>query len=122
MLRRKRRQSTHLLRAGQRTQVFKSETSASFVRFRAMTLKGDPDGRVDLETGDPSSPKAEVRELAAENLFEDQDVLSISVVPVHDTAITFAGPEEKGSFFYLFIGFLFVIGATAWTALEFIGG
>ena len=121
MLRRKRRQSTHLLRAGQRTQVFKSDEGATFVRFNAMTLKGDPEGRVDFETGDPAEPERHTRDLSAENLFQEMDVLNISVVPVHDTAITFVPPDQKGSFFYLFIGFAFVLGATIWTAKEFLG-
>lgn len=122
MRRRQRRPGTHLLRAGERTQVFKSETGADFVRFRAMTLKGKPEGRIDVETGEPSAPTHDTRDLKDENLFEGQSVLNISVVPVNDTAITFAPREQSGSIFYLLIGFAFVAGATLWTTLEFFGG
>ena len=121
MLRRRRRQSTHLLRAGQRAQVFQSDVGAAFVRFRAQVLQGEPQGRIDYETGDPTRPAKHSAPLGADNLFEDIDVLNISVVPTQDTAITFAPPEQGGSFFYLFIGFLFVLGATVWTAKEFLG-
>ena len=121
MLRRKRRQSTHLLRAGQRANVFQSDEPTAFVRFRAQVLQGTPEGRVDIETGDPENPQMHCRDLATENLFEDSDVLKISVVPTYDTAITFAPPEQRGSFFYLLVGFVFIVGATVWTAKDFLG-
>ena len=122
MRRRQRRPGTHLLRAGERTQVFKSDTGVPQVRFRAMTLKGKPEGRVDIETGDPSEPTPETRDLAAENLIDQSPVLSISVVPVNDTAITFVGQEQKNSIAMLLLGIIVVAGATVWTALEFFGG
>ena len=121
MLRRKRRQSTHLLRAGQRANVFQSDEPAPFVRFRAQVLQGEPAGRIDYETGDPANPQKHAADLGVENLFEGVGVLKISVVPTHDTAITFQPPEQGGSFFYLLVGFLFVLGATVWTARDFLG-
>lgn len=123
MLRRKRRAGTHLLRAGERTQVFQSETGVPFARFRAMTLKGEPVGRIDFETGDPAEPRAHSDALCAENLIENGPILKISIVPEHDTAITFVQRDDsKGSVFYMVLGFAFICVATAWTAWDFMGG
>lgn len=123
MRRRQRRAGTYLLRAGERTLVFQSETGAPFARFRAMTLKGEPCGRIDYETGDLASPSTHTEVLAAENVIETGPILKISIVPEHDTAITFVPKvDRKGSALYLVLGFVFICVATFWTAWDFFGG
>lgn len=123
MRRRQRRAHTHLLRAGERTEVFKSEDGAPYARFRAMTLKGEPAGRIDYETGEASTPVAHTTSLAPENVIELGPILRISIVPEHDTAITFVPKgDPKTSPIYMILGFVLVCIATAWTAWDFIGG
>ena len=121
MRRRLRRPATQLLRAGHRARIFASEEGVQSLRFRAATLKGNPAGRVEVETGPGGTAAQRVFKLHPDNTFEDTDIRAVSIVPEHDTAITFVPAETKGSLFYLIVGAVFVAGATLWTFWEAMG-
>ena len=121
-MRRRRRPATHFLRAGHRARIFASDEGVPFLRFRAATLKGDPAGRIEIETGDTGQAAQQVFQLRPDNRFENADIRAVSIVPEHDTAITFVPAETKGFLFYLIVGAAFVAGATLWTLWEAVGG
>ena len=122
MRRRLRRPATQFLRAGHRARIFASDEGVQSLRFRAATLKGDPVGRVEVETFAGGTAAQQVFQLGADNAFQDTSIRAVSIVPEHDTAITFEAGESKGSMFYLIVGAAFVIGATVWTLWEAMGG
>lgn len=122
MRRRPRRPATQLLRAGHRTKIFASEEGVQTLNFRAVTLKGVPSGRIEVETGQPGGSSQQIVQLSPDNQIQDACIRAVSIVPEHDTAISFEPPETKSSVFYLVIGAAFVVGATMWTLWEAMGG
>lgn len=122
MRRRLRRPATQLLRAGKRAQIFASEDGVQSLSFRATTLKERPAGRVEIDTGETGARGQQVHQLGVENTFQNMCIRAVSIVPVHDTAITIEPAESKTSVFYLIVGAAFVVGATLWTLWEAMGG
>ncbi|MEM7422365.1 MAG: hypothetical protein AAF334_01510 [Pseudomonadota bacterium] len=92
------------------------------VRFRAMVLHGQPAGRIEIERERNGHAVSEVLALDTEHLIDGADLVSISLIPERDTAITFLPTIERRSVLVFALGMVLVIGATVWTALDFIGG
>lgn len=117
-MRRRRAPTTQLARAGERTRILISDSPLPQVRFQATTLGGTPAGRIEIETLNGSR----TAELEAENLLDTTGLISLSVVPRTDTAITFKTVDRPTNLPLAIAGGVLLIGAVAWTAFDFLGG
>ena len=121
MLRRARRNRVQLLRAGERSHVLIADTEVPLVRFRAQCLQGEPAGTVEVKSGNAESPNTRTFPLHVENIIDASGLVSVSIVPDQDTAITFTSEAQHTSIMMTLLGAIFVVGATLWTAWEFLG-
>ena len=119
MRRIRRAPGTQLARAGERTTILRVDKPVPQVRFRATTLKGSPEGRIEIDTGQ-TLPRSE--RLAPENHVPGDGLVSLSIVPEHDTAITFLPTERPGNTPALLGGMALMVGAIGWTMFEFLAG
>ena len=118
MRRRRRAPTTQLARAGERTRILVSDSPLPEARFKASTLDGTPKGRIEIETVDGTR----TAELNPDNRLDTSGLISLSVVPQADTAITFV-PVDRPANLPMAIGAgLLMLGAIAWTAYDFLGG
>ena len=118
MRRRRRAPTTQLARAGERTRILISDSPLAEVRFRASTLNGTPEGRIDIETVDGTRTAA----LTQDNLLDTTGLISLSVVPQSDTAITFVPTDRPANAPMAIAAGIVMLGAIAWTAYETLGG
>ena len=117
MRRRRRAPTTQLARAGERTQILIGDAPLAQARFTAQVFDGTPRGRIDLET--VHGPRT--AELTDDNLLDTDGLISLSVVPEQDTAISFRPIERPSNPLIFVTGAALVLGAAAWTAYEFLG-
>ena len=75
-------------------------------------------GRIDIETLDGTR----AAELQAENLLDTTGLISLSVVPDSDTAITFKTIDRPSNLPLAIVGGVLLLGAIAWTAYDLVGG
>lgn len=116
--RRHRTPGTQLARAGERTRLLIGDSPLSEVRFKASTLTGTPSGRLDIETVNGTRSEG----LTTENELDITGLISLSVVPEADTAITFLPPKRPANPVLAITGGAMLLGAVAWTALDLMGG
>ena len=117
MRRRQRAPTTQLARAGERTRILISDSPIAEVKFKATCLTGDPTGTVHLETVDGGRTEP----LAADNRLNTDGLISMSVVPEADTAITFQPPDRPSNPVVVALGALFLTGALLWTGWDLLG-
>lgn len=116
--RRQRAPTTQLARAGERTRILISDSPLPEVRFRATTLNGTPEGRIEIETveGTRTAP------LTPDNVLDTSGLISLSVVPASDTAISFAPVQRPANLPLALMGGAALLVAVGWTAWDFLGG
>ncbi|MEM1300204.1 MAG: hypothetical protein AAGH68_13105 [Pseudomonadota bacterium] len=116
-MRRRRAPTTQLARAGERTRLLVSDGEIAEVKFKATCLSGTPAGTVHLETVDGmrSAP------LGPDNRLDTAGLISMSVVPEADTAITFQPPDRPSNPLAVLLGAVFLFGALAWTGWGLLG-
>ncbi len=103
---------TQLARAGERTKLLIGDGHVPKVRFRATTLAGQPQGEVSVETVDGTR----IADLGQENLLDTEGLISLSVVPEADTAITFVPVERPSNPLFFVVGSIVTAAAIGWTA------
>jgi hypothetical protein len=108
---------TQLARAGERTKLLIGDTLVPQVRFKATTLQGAPQGSVSIETVHGTRTE----DLHAENLLETDGLISLSVVPKTDTAITFVPVQRPSNPLFFILGTLVVGIGLFWTTRDFLG-
>jgi len=118
MRRRRRAPGTQLARAGRRTCILTVDTPVPLVRFRASVLDGDPSGQVEADRGGPLPQISALREQVE---ISGADLIAVSVVPDHDTAITFLPVRRADSMPAMIGGLVLVAAAIGWTVYEFLG-
>ena len=109
---------TQLARAGERTKLLIGDGLVPKVRFKATTLQGTPRGRVDIETVHGTR----TAELGVENLLDTDGLISLSVVPEADTAISFVPVDRPANLPLALAAGAAILGAIAWTAYDTLGG
>ena len=119
MRRLRRAPTTQLARAGERTLILRADKPVPEVRFRATTLDGTPAGRIEIDTGQ-DLPLTQA--LGEENLVPGKGLVSLSIVPQADTAITFLPAERPSNLPMMIGGLIVVFGAIGWTAYDFLLG
>lgn len=117
MGRRRRAPGTQFARAGERTTILLGDMPLDRIRFRAVTLVGEPTGRIEMELAEG---KRLVEELKGEQTLAAGDLKSLSVVPEHDTAITFLPVDRPSSPLYFLLGGALLLGAVLLTAWDFV--
>ena len=117
MRRRPRPPATQLARAGERTLILTADRPVPEVRFRAAALVDQPAGRVEIERG--SGP--EILDLASEVRIDGEELVSVSIVPEADTAITFLPVDRPGNLPLMIFGFVLLAAASLWTLYDFMG-
>lgn len=114
MLRRRRAPTTQLARAGERTRLVVADEPIPELRFRAATLADSVEGTIEalMDSGRQTQP------LGAENLLDARGLKELSVVPMHDTAITFLPPKRTAFQPATLLGAGMVLVAIVWTAWD----
>lgn len=118
MRRRPRAPGTQLARAGERTLVLTADRPVPEVRFRASTLNDAPKGRVEV---DRVSGKY-IQDLGDEVRIDGNGLVTVSIVPEADTAITFLPADQPQNWPMMLLGMLVLAGATLWTLYDFVLG
>ena len=115
MRRKLRRPSTQLARAGERTCIVTADEPVPYVVFRAASLEGEPEGRIDVRR----TAGTETQPLLGENRVDGTGLVDISIVPKRDTAITVRVLTDRPTSMPLAIGgIVLVIGAVVFTAWD----
>ena len=117
MRRRPRPPATQLARAGERTVILTADRPVPEVRFRASALVDEPACRVEVERG--TGP--EVLNLSPEVRIDGAELLSVSVVPEADTAITFLPVDRPSNVPMMILGMILLTAASIWTLYDFMG-
>ncbi|MEM7743003.1 MAG: hypothetical protein AAF409_04760 [Pseudomonadota bacterium] len=116
--RRHRAPETQLARAGERTQLLIGNAPIQEIRFKATVLDGDVAGRLSVETVNGTRTEA----LAEDNRLDAHGLISLSVVPENNTAITFVKPDNRPFSPMVAVGAVLILGAVGWTAWDIVGG
>ena len=117
MRRRRRAPTTQLARAGERTRILVSDSPLAQARFKATTLDGQPAGRIEIET----TGGTRTAELGPDNRLDTTGLISLSVVPHSDTAISFVPVERPTNPAFFALAAVLLLGGLAWTAYDFLG-
>ena len=118
MRRRPRPPGTQLARAGERTLILTADKPVTEVRFRASTLMDAPKGRVEIDR----SSGLDVQELGSEVRIDGNGLVTVSIVPEADTAITFLPIEQQGNLPMMILGIAVLAAATLWTLYDYVMG
>ncbi|MEM0987700.1 MAG: hypothetical protein AAGK00_02380 [Pseudomonadota bacterium] len=110
--RRRRAPDTQLARAGERTQLLIGDAPLAEVRFKATVMDGPVTGTVSIETVDGTR----TADLTDDNRLDTHGLISLSVVPQRNTAITFVPAQGRPFGAGVVLGGALIIGAIAWTA------
>jgi len=117
-MRRRRTPHVQLARAGERLRLLIGDSPVRTVRFRATVLDGAPAGRIDIET----VGGARTEPLAEDNRLEVDGLISLSVVPERDTAVSFVPIETRRFNPAAALGGLMILVAIGWTLWNAAGG
>lgn len=116
-MRRRRAPTTQLARAGERTRLLVSDGEIAEVKFKATCLAGEAAGTVHLETVDGMRTAP----LGRDNRLDTAGLISMSVVPEADTAITFQPPDRPSNPLVVALGAMLLFGALLWTGWDLMG-
>jgi len=97
--------------------ILRADTPVPAVHFRASVLDGVPAGRVEIER----AAGTEIAALRPEVRIDGAGLVSVSLIPECDTAVTFLPIDRPGNLPLMIAGLALLLGALAWTAFDILG-